>query len=445
MDTTTWIAVAAAAIAVGALLVALVRVTALERQREAIVRRADDAERALERERERLAELEAAAREALARADEARAQISRFLAAASHDLRQPVHAIALFVAALQTEPLTGRAHTLVERLDRSLSGLDELFNRLLDISRLDAGALQPSRSTFAIDGLLRPLEARFGQVAADRGLRLRVHAGRTAWVDSDAALLVEMLMNLLSNAFRYTARGGVLLAARRRGGRLLLQVWDTGAGIPRDRLETIFEEFVQLDNPSHDRRRGLGLGLAIVQRLSIALDHPVSVRSQLGHGSVFTISVPLVAAPPEAAPADETTGCVDIGGLLALVVDDEIDILVATESLLSAWGCFVLPARSTAEALQRLDVSERYPDLLITDHRIGDGQTGFEVIEAVRRAMPMPIPVLMWSGDADPALARRAREAGLLHLDKPIDPRRLRSVLDTVARGLRAQDPDVDA
>jgi len=440
MDWIAWTALAAAAVLAAGLGWALVRVRALYSAHEALARRADAQARELGAERARLAGLEEQARSAIARTRDADAQRTRFLAAATHDLRQPVHAVTLFVAALQSEPLHGRAGTLVERLDRSLAGLDELFNRLLDISRLDAGALQSTRSVFPLAGLLQPLEARFGPVAAERGLRLRVKGGRPVHVDSDPALLVEMLMNLLSNAFRYTARGGVLLGVRRRGDTLLLQVWDTGAGIPRDRVESIFEEFVQLDNPSHDRRRGLGLGLAIVRRLSATLDHPVTVHSRPGRGSVFTIAVPVAPAPAHAPGEADTVGTEAMRGLLVLVVDDEIDILVATEALLSSWGCHALLARGVEEALRRVDDSERYPDLLITDHRVADQGTGFDVIDAVRRAMPMPIPVVMLSGDASPELERRSREAGLHYLSKPVDARRLRRVLEqTAARP--ADDP----
>jgi CheY-like chemotaxis protein len=287
-----------------------------------------------------------------------------------------------------------------------------------------------------VAGLLQPLEARFGPVAAQRGLHLRVRAVRDAYVDSDPALLVEMVMNLLSNALRYTDRGGVLLAARTRGDRVLLQVWDTGRGIPADRIDRVFEEFVQLDNPSRDRRRGLGLGLSIVRRLSESLGHPVTVRSRPGRGSVFTISVPRAGPPAAPAVTVADAGDAALRGLLVLVVDDELDVLLATEALLTAWGCHALLARTIAEATARIDASERYPDLLLTDHALGDGTTGFEVADAVLRTLPAPVPVLMLSGDADPTIERRAREAGLHWLPKPVDPQRLRAtVASAVAAG----------
>jgi signal transduction histidine kinase len=428
-----WIAWSAAAVLAAGLAAAMLALRALARRASLERRRADEAGAALARAREALAQAERRAAEEVARAREAAGHRTRFLAAASHDLRQPVHAVTLFAAALKAEPLEGRPRQLVERLDRALAGLDELFNRLLDISRLDGGALEPRRSTFAVAGVLQPLEARFGPVAAQRGLRLRVRAARGLHVDSDPALLVEMLMNLLSNALRYTDRGGVLLAARTRGDRVLLQVWDTGRGIPADRIERVFDEFVQLDNPSRDRRRGLGLGLSIVRRLSVALDHPVTVRSRPGRGSVFAISVPRAEPPPADAGAAPAADDEAVRGLLVLVVDDELDVLLATEALLTAWGCHALLARTASEAIARIDASERYPDLLVTDHAIGDGTTGFDVADAVLRTLPAPVPVLMLSGDADPAVERRALDAGLRWLPKPVDPLRLRAVLGAAA------------
>lgn len=427
-----WIAWAVIGALVAALAAACVRLRGLAREAAALRRQAEELAHDARQARAALAQAEQRAAGDIARAREDAGRTTRFLAAASHDLRQPVHAVTLFAAALSAEPLTGRARVLTQRLDRALAGLDELFNRLLDISRLDGGALVPRRSTFPVAGLLNPLEARFAPMAAQRGLRLRVRSRRGAHVDSDPALLVEMLMNLLTNAMRYTDRGGVLVAARPRGDRVLLQVWDTGRGIPGDRIERVFQEFVQLDNPSRDRRRGLGLGLSIVRRLSAALEHPVQVRSVPGRGSVFTISVPRALAP---APqhTDEASPEADLRGLLVLVIDDELDVLLATEALLSAWGCFALLARDVPEAIRRIDASERYPDLLVTDHSVGAGTSGFDAVAAVERTLPAPVPVVMVSGDADPAIERRAREAGISWLTKPVDPQRLRAALHAAA------------
>ncbi len=361
---------------------------------------------------------------------EASAQKSHFLAAASHDLRQPIHAITLFVAALAAEQLEGRNRYLVDRLHRSLAGLDELFNRLLDISRLDTGAIEARMAVFPMTPLLQNLDARFAQLASNKHIEFRVRLGATANIYSDPALLIEIVMNLLSNAFRYTERGGVLLATRRRGGQLLIQIWDTGPGIAKENLELIFREFVQLDNPSRDRRKGLGLGLAIVRRLADTLNHQVRVYSRLGRGSLFEIAVPISNELPllKDVAANEAPQT-DLTGLLILVVDDEIEVLLAMEALLSAWGCFALLARSIPEALSRLSACERFPDALLTDHAVADGVGSAEIIEAVRSAVPIEMRVAVVSGEASAALEKSITASGWTFMSKPINPDKLREFL----------------
>jgi signal transduction histidine kinase len=376
------------------------------------------------------------AEQALGAAQRAIGDRTRFLAAASHDLRQPAHAIGLFVGALKDEIRDGRARYLLDRLDRSMSGLDELFNRLLDISRLDAGTVEPQISVFAVGPLLQTLETRFAPLAEQRGLDFRVFVPRACNLRCDPALLIEMLMNLLSNAFRYTERGAILLGARRRGGRLAIQVWDTGVGIASDKLQTIFEEFTQLGNTARDRRLGLGLGLSIVKRLGDVLDCPVSVRSRPGRGSVFEISVQL-SADPTGATASGRDDADDerLRGMLVLVVDDELDILIGMEALLVSWGCFVIVARSIDEARLHLDQTERFPDLIITDHRLTGGQTSENVAETVRELVPVPVPIVVVSGDAGGALEEVACRHGWTLLSKPVNPERLKTLAVTLMRG----------
>ncbi len=367
---------------------------------------------------------------ALAAAHQAVREKTRFLAAASHDLRQPVHAIGLFVGALKEEIRDGRGRYLVDRLERSMAGLDELFNRLLDISRLDAGTIDPRISVFAIVPLLQTLETRFAHMAQQRNLDLRVHMPRPCSVRSDPALLVEILMNLLSNAFRYTEHGGILMGTRRRGDRLLIQVWDTGIGIAPEQIDKIFGEFVQLGNSSRDRRHGLGLGLAIVRRLSDGLNCPVAVRSRPKRGTVFEISVPLSAEPaPVEQPTDPDFDPAILQGMLVLVVDDELDILIGMEALLVSWGCFVILARSVAEARRHLDQAERFPDLLITDHRLGENTGSADVVAAVTELVPVPVPVIVVSGDATAHLQDLSARHGWALLPKPVNPERLRSLV----------------
>lgn len=374
------------------------------------------------------------AEEARRAAEQASLDKTRFLAAASHDLRQPVHAIGLFIGALREEIRDGRARWLLDRLERAMAGLDELFDRLLDISRLDAGTVQPTMSAVAVRPLLQRLESRFSREAEERGLALRVRAGDWT-VRSDAALLEDMLGNLLSNAFRYTARGGVLLAARRRGGHVVLQVWDTGAGIAERDRELVFQEFVQLGDAPRDRNKGLGLGLAIVRRLAGVLGVRVALRSRVGRGSVFELHVPLAteADLPLAAPV-EPLEREALQGLMVLVVDDEDDVLDGMKALLGGWGCFVLAARSADDAARQLAASERFPDVVITDHRLPPSQTSETVVATVEALMPAPVPVILISGEASSALEQQALARGWRYLHKPVNPQRLRSLLAEAAR-----------
>ncbi|MGE5648981.1 MAG: hybrid sensor histidine kinase/response regulator [Bacillota bacterium] len=361
--------------------------------------------------------------QALRTAEQACADKTRFLAAASHDLRQPVHAISLFVAALKLENFDTRAKYLVDRLDRSLAGLDELFNRLLDISRIDAGVITPSARVFEAHPIGQTLETRFAPLAAGKALRFHVHCPKGLFLHTDAELLIELIMNLLSNAFRYTERGGVLLAFRPRGDKALVQVWDTGCGIPEDHLDRIFDEFVQLGNPSRDRRKGLGLGLAIVKRLSGILGCTLHVRSTPGKGSLFELEVArstdISAADYAATQAQQAEQ--DLSGMLVLVVDDEIDILAAMEAILSSWGCYAILARSIDEALKYVDASLRYPDVLITDHRLGDHKTSFDAVRAVSAVVPYEIPVIVISGEANSVLEREVQDMGWLFMNKPVN------------------------
>ncbi|HJV52270.1 MAG TPA: hybrid sensor histidine kinase/response regulator [Noviherbaspirillum sp.] len=383
--------------------------------------------------------------QALDAAERACADKSRFLAAASHDLRQPVHAISLFVAALKLEDFDTRAKYLVDRLDRSLAGLDELFNRLLDISRIDAGVITPSIRVFEAQPIGQTLETRFAPLAAGKALRFRVHCPKGLFLHTDAELLIELIMNLLSNAFRYTERGGVLLAFRKRGNRVLVQVWDSGCGIPEEQLDRVFDEFVQLGNPSRDRRKGLGLGLAIVKRLAGILDFPLRVRSVPGKGSLFEIAVErstdISTADYSATQAEQAEQ--DLSGMLVLVVDDEIDILAAMEAILSSWGCFAILARSIDEALKYVDSSLRYPDVLITDHRLGEHKTSFDVVRALSAVVPYEIPVIVISGEANSALEREVQDMGWLFMNKPVNAAALYRVLQRALAIGRKEFPQV--
>jgi signal transduction histidine kinase/CheY-like chemotaxis protein len=384
----------------------------------------------LERELLRHATALDKAEKALCIAEQACVDKTRFLTAASHDLRQPMHAITLFVAALKSEVADGRARYLLDRLDRSLAGLDDLFNRLLDIGRLDAGIVTPSIKTFDAATMLDTLESRFSSLAASKSLEFRIRAKPGLRIESDPALLTELISNLLSNAFRYTEHGGVLLGIRQTGDKLRIQVTDTGCGIPEYHFERIFEEFVQLNNPSRDRRKGSGLGLAIVKRLAQVLEHPIRVRSRVGHGSSFELLVPAGGNSNECF--DSAYSNIDsyaIRGALVLVVDDEIDILAAMEAVLMSWGCHCIAARSPQEAVRYIENSPRFPDVIISDHRLANHHTCFDVATTVTSVVPYEVPMIVISGECSLNLRKEIAEMGFHYLSKPVNATQLHEAI----------------
>jgi len=265
-------------------------------------------------------------------------------------------------------------------------------------------------------------------VAREKDLRLRVLPSR-AWVSSDFILLERILLNLVSNAVRYTAQGGVVVGCRSRAGFLRLDVWDSGTGIPDDQRGKIFNEFYQLDTGEPGRHGGLGLGLAIVDRLCRLLDHPIDLVSRLGNGSRFSVLVPL--ADPQMLPQDAQQIAADQpAGKLVVVIDDDMLVLDAMEGILKTWGCRVVSAGSDEAALAGLAKYERPPDLIISDYRLRNGKTGFEVIDCLRRAFGAPIPAFLISGDTAPERLREAGASGYYLLHKPVLPVTLRSVVN---------------
>jgi signal transduction histidine kinase/CheY-like chemotaxis protein len=354
---------------------------------------------------------------------------SRFLAAASHDLRQPLHALGLSIAQLRSPLGEGERARLIERIAAAVDEMNDLFNGLLDVSKLDAGMLSPDLAEFPIADLLAKIERTFRQTAREKGLSLQVFPVR-AFVRSDRILLERILLNLVSNAVRYTARGGVLVGCRRRGERLRIEVWDTGPGIAEGQQRYIFDEFYQVPDPDRDRRGGLGLGLAIVDRFRRLLDHPIAVRSRLGKGSCFSIEVPLCAAParldPPRGPDDLASASVGAG--IVLVVDDDPMVLEAMRGLLTSWGYRTITGGSH-EAVAALVADGPEPDLIIADFHLSGGRTGIETIDFVRAAFGAKIPAFLVSGDTSPERLQQARAQGHTLLHKPVSPMTLRSLV----------------
>lgn len=359
-------------------------------------------------------------------ADAANRAKSGFLAAASHDLRQPVHALSLFVGALRGLKMEPEARRLVGHLESSVNAMDGLFNALLDISRLDAGLVQPAPQSFPIQPLLERICRDHRGEAVAKGLRLVLHPCG-AIVHTDPILLERILRNLVANAVRYTDRGRVVVGAR-RGGRLRIQVCDTGRGIAPELHEHVFQEFFQLGNPERDRDKGLGLGLAIVRRLTALLGLTLALRSAPGRGSTFTLGVPLGTAAQAYAPAagQELAGIVPRG--LILVIDDEAAIQEAMRSLLASWGHRVIAAGSGAEMLERLASCRDRPDLIVCDYRLR-AENGIEVIHRLQSEYNDDIPGVLITGDTAPERLIEAQRSGLLLLHKPVANAKLRAAI----------------
>lgn len=356
---------------------------------------------------------------------------SRFLAAASHDLRQPLHALNLFAAQLrdQTDP-TERVR-LVTRIDAAIDSMNELFNALLDISKLDAGVLAPDIVEFPVGHLLDRIETTFAATAREKGLRLSVVPSR-AWVRSDAILLERILLNLVSNAIRYTSRGGIVVGCRRRDDSIRIEVWDSGIGVAEDQQRSIFGEFYQIGAPASGERVGLGLGLSIVDGLCRLLGHPIDLASRPGKGSRFAVSVPR-AEVRQAVVVPATLDAIanPARDKLIVVIDDDALVLDGMRGLLQGWGCRVVTADSGDAALAGL---AGQPDLVISDHFLANGTTGIDAIDRLRKAFAVPLPAFLISGDTTSERMREAETNGLLLLHKPVNPMALRSVVNRLLR-----------
>lgn len=367
-------------------------------------------------------------RQARDAAQEANRSKDKFLAAASHDLLQPLNAARLMISTLRERHLPAAEQLMVERTHQALEGAEELLADLLDISRLDQAAVQPDFADYSLDELLAPLASEFQSVAEDVGLCLRTRIPHLA-LRTDLRLLTRILRNLLSNACRYTRQGGVLLTARRRGGRVRLEVWDTGRGIPADQLQTIFLEFQQLPQERGSERKGVGLGLAIVERIATILGCRVDVRSNLGRGSVFAIEVPLVepAELPRKIERPQAGLGDPLPGRRLLVIDNEPSILESMSALLQQWGCSVLLARDEAQAVAVLGGAA--PDAILADYHLDDGVTGCEVVQGLQQRFGTAIPVVMITADRSERCLNELQRRDIPLLNKPLKPGKLRAVL----------------
>jgi signal transduction histidine kinase len=360
---------------------------------------------------------------------------TRFLATAAHDLRQPLHALGIFCAALEQRLEASAERPLVRSMRQSIEALERLFNAMLDVSRLDAGAVTPSHQVFPIREVFRRLYLHYAGDAEAKDVSLRFRAaGRL--VKSDPQLLERLLSNLVSNALRYTQRGGVLVASRRAAsGWVRIEVWDSGVGIPEDQLERVFEEFYQIDNPERDRSRGLGMGLPIVRRLCELLDHPLYVRSSVGRGSVFGITVPAaIEGVPAAAQlgADTLPPRID-QEIAVLLIDDERDIRDAMRELLMPRQVQLIEAATIAEA-QAAARESFHIDLILSDLRLRDREDGICAVREIRRITGASTPAVLITGETSPEALREAQESGLVVMFKPLRPQDLLDLIERIAR-----------
>ncbi|WP_296254155.1 MULTISPECIES: hybrid sensor histidine kinase/response regulator [unclassified Pseudomonas] len=384
-------------------------------------------QRVAERTRE-LWQLNVALTEAKAHAEAANQSKTRFLAAVSHDLMQPMNAARLFSAALLhvDDSIPDEAQKLIQHLDSSLRSAEDLISDLLDISRLENGKFTPTIAPFPLNNLFDTLGAEFKALAQEQGLSFRVR-GSQLRIASDAKLLRRVLQNFLTNAFRY-AKGPILLGVRRRGANLSLEVWDRGPGIPEDKRQVIFEEFKRLDSHQTRAEKGLGLGLAIADGLCRVLGHTLQVRSWPGKGSVFSVTVPLARSQTLPPPASVEPHRAALTGTQVLCVDNEDSILIGMNSLLSRWGCQVWTARNRQECQALLDDGVR-PHLALVDYHLDHGEIGTELMAWLRTQLAEPVPGVLISADGRPELVAQVHAAGLEYLAKPVKPAALRALL----------------
>lgn len=385
----------------------------------------------------------AAQQDAKRLAEEANATKTRFVAAASHDLLQPLNAARLFASTLEERSSDPEVIEIAGRIDSSMRAAEEVLDDMLDIARLESGAMRAEMTDFAVAEAFEHLERQFSPLADRRGLRLRFTKPRYR-VRSDRVLLRRMLQNLVSNALRYTQRGGVLVACRRRGSHVELQVWDTGPGIAEQHHRAIFEEFRRLDRPSPWGESGLGLGLSICDRIARLLGLELGVRSTPGRGSIFTVCVPLstsvedVAAPPPAAR--DASAPASLVGLTVLCIDNEPEILAGMSALMTRWGLKVVTAASAREARQAAERAA--PDIVLADYRLADGDAdGLELLKSLRCGCTEVAPGALITADHSAALAEQARSLGYPVLRKPLKPAALRALLGALSAQCPARTP----
>ncbi len=366
---------------------------------------------------------------AKAEADEANLSKTRFLAAASHDILQPLNAARLYATSLVERYGEGPEGSLVRNVDASLEAVEEILGALLDISRLDAGAMKPELTSFRIDDLFRQLAVEFAPAAEARHLRLTFVTSSFS-IRSDRRLLRRVLQNLISNAIKYTQNGGVVVGVRRgKTGKLRLQVYDTGLGIPQNKQKSIFKEFQRLEQGAKIAR-GLGLGLSIVERIARILGHRLEITSRLGKGSCFSIELPVAMGLPTLAetPGTASPAAAQLSGLVVLAIDNEPKILDGMVMLLTGWQCTVAQGLDLRSAMVDLNERKLVPDVIIADYHL-DNANGLDAVTQLRWRYGSELPAILLTADRSPEVRAAAEDKEIVLLNKPLKPAALRALL----------------
>ncbi|MEI7841627.1 MAG: hybrid sensor histidine kinase/response regulator [Gallionellaceae bacterium] len=362
------------------------------------------------------------------RAETANSDKSRFLASASHDLRQPLQALMLFSDALQDKAQEKEVKHLAGQIGKSVNALVEMFDELLDVSKLEAGIVEVRWQNFALQPLLDRLYVDLAPLAQAKALNFEMPSCDDI-VYSDSFLLDRILRNLISNAIRYTDLGTVAVQISAHENKFRFSVMDTGVGISPEALPHIFEEYFQIDNQHRDRRKGLGLGLSIVRRVEGLLGCKIEVASQLGKGSMFSFEIQSGDAEKLAQPFVMTHSRHDLRGVVVALVEDDLDIRQMLVESMEEWGCRVFAAEQSSEVMRMLDIAEMSPDLLVCDYRLPNGETAVHVIKRLRESWGGGVPALILTGDTAPEALRHINATGAMLLHKPIAPSRLRTMM----------------
>jgi two-component system, sensor histidine kinase len=420
----------------GILVLVFALTTVLARSYRQALRRAIDLKLLGDSLTEQLQIEKRAAEDARSEAEVANRAKTQFFTAASHDLRQPLHAMGLFAEALRQKNHDAEVAHLVNSINESVDALEGLFSELLDITRIDSGGVEVHAEHFAMSDILRKLRLHFEPVAFEKGLALRLRGGQHM-VHADPLLVERILRNLVSNAIRYTVDGTVLVSCRRRGDSVLLQVWDSGMGISEEQQARVFEEFYQVPSvkktAAHERK-GLGLGLAIVKRLADLLHAPLKMQSQLGRGTVFSLELPVGKSARQTMPNLGTKSSLQLTlqNRLIVVVEDEPAVLAGLEAVLKSWGASLAAFNSVSACLEwarSSDATRVQPDLLIVDFRLEDGHTGVEVITALRSHFKQKIPAVVVTGSTMTGHEQEAQDLDFHLLIKPVVPNKLRAMI----------------